>query len=167
MLNLCDVMEFEWQIMSKFVSRGQSSAVTGMSFFFSAPIAHGNEVYDYVRCLEHGQFVGLARTLFAPDSIYDVIMTHDDAQSIMDMGIKYRPKDVRNVMQSWNALCESFMKGRSGKYGSVENDVRFGFVFSENSETKVLCHNLECDDIADEAQKAGFISVKQFNLANH
>jgi hypothetical protein len=55
-------------------------------------------------------------------------------------------------MQSWNALCESFMKGRSGKYGSVENDIRFGFVFSENSETKVLCHNLECDDIADEAQ---------------
>ncbi len=136
--------------MSKFVSRGNSSSISGFSFCFSAGGAViGNNVREYVRSLEFGHYVGLSKAVFSPDAVFDVVMTHDDSQAVMSMDTRYRSKDVDTVLQAWKNLERAVADAGVDQ----TSDICYFFAFAEGSETKILCYNMECSDIQDEAER--------------
>jgi hypothetical protein len=147
LLNRIDsVMQLEYQLMRRFVSRGSRSACLNFSFLISLQHMDGTK---YVRCMECGHFIGLGRAIFTDDAnVFDVIMNQDDYHILFSQQTRPQSSDCKVVLQSWDAVC--------AQLSLIADHVRTAsccFVYDNQVSTFVCSVNLDEQAVSEVAER--------------
>jgi hypothetical protein len=138
-MRLESVMDLEYKLLRRFVSRGRFAICLNFSFFISFNSLLG---VHYVRCLENGHFVGLVRSLFkSRKTMFDIVMNHDDYSILSAEESRRHPNDFDAVTSAWDCVQQDL---KSLMDEQVQN---LSFCLVMDNEKKTLIRSFNCDHL--------------------
>jgi hypothetical protein len=142
------ILKFEFSLMRKFMGRGDRSHCCNFSYCisFRATKPSGTDFLHYVRLIENGHFVGLAKYFHPPDAVLDVLVTHDDAQQLSSLGSRKQKNDINSILQLW-ATVRSFL----GSFAEDATDIVFWLVLDDGTDAIINCHNVSEQQLSADA----------------
>jgi hypothetical protein len=133
------VMEFEYNLMRRFVCRGHSSMCPSFSFFISFNDCLGTH---YLRCLENGHFIGLGSSLLCSfATVCEIVMNHNDRMMLTAQRSRRQQNDFDVVVDKWETVREELIDSIGDKVYNLS------FCFVADNSTRTFVQSFNCDHV--------------------